>query len=83
MAGLFENPIPGGVVGPTFACIIANQFKDLKTGDRYYYENGPSQSAFTLDQLNEIKKISLARIICNDFDVSRIQKNVFLLNSQK
>lgn len=83
LAGLFENPVSGGVVGPTFACLIANQFKDLKVGDRYFYENGPSKSAFTIDQLNEIKKISLSRLICNDFDVNLIQTNVFMINSQK
>ena len=83
--GLMETPIQGGAVGPTFACIIANQFKDLKTGDRFYYENPPSgwssASAFSLAQLHEIKKMTMARVICNDYDVGQIQPNPFLLPS--
>jgi peroxidase len=79
VGGLFERSIEGGVVGPTFACVLANQFKDLKDGDRFYFENGPSVTAFTMSQLKEIKKISMARILCNDFDIGAIQPNAFLL----
>lgn len=83
LGGLFETPVPGGVVGPTFACIIGNQFSYLKGGDRFYYENGPSITSFRLNQLNEIKKITMARLICNDFDITVIQKRAFEIPSQE
>jgi peroxidase len=37
--GMAETPMAGASVGPIFSCIIGNQFKDLKDGDRYWYEN--------------------------------------------
>lgn len=42
-----ENRIRGGLIGPTFACILANQFKALKVGDRFWYEREDSTTGFT------------------------------------
>jgi peroxidase len=47
VGGLSENPILDGVVGSTFGCIIINQFRDLKRGDRYFYETGNHAGSFT------------------------------------
>jgi peroxidase len=47
VGGLSETPINGGLLGPIFSCIVALQFRDFKKGDRYFYESGPSATAFS------------------------------------
>ena len=45
--GVSERPIPGSMVGPTFSCLIGLTFKELRYGDRFWYENSGYPSAFT------------------------------------
>ena len=37
LGGVAEPFVQGGRVGPLFSCLIANQFKDIRQGDRYAY----------------------------------------------
>lgn len=73
-AGVSERKLAGAAVGPTMACIISRQFLNSKRGDRFWYENLNQPSSFTPAQLKEIKKISLAKILCTNGDnIPRIQ----------
>jgi hypothetical protein len=45
--GLSEKPLSGGVVGPTFACLLAMQFHNIKFADRFWYEAPDGPGAFT------------------------------------
>ncbi|XP_077861561.1 peroxidasin homolog [Saccoglossus kowalevskii] len=76
IGGLAEDPIEGSVVGPTFNCILSRQFKNTRNGDRFWYEK---PGYFSQAQLAEIKKASLARIICDNTDIDQVQRDVFLI----
>ncbi|GFO02035.1 eosinophil peroxidase [Plakobranchus ocellatus] len=75
--GVAEDPVEGGLVGPTFACLIANQFKSLRDGDRFFYLNKNGPQKLTKAQRKEIKKVSLSKIVCDNSENNRIQENVF------
>ncbi|BET01861.1 Animal haem peroxidase [Nesidiocoris tenuis] len=76
--GMTESALPGGVVGPTFGCIISMQFSKIRKCDRFWYENDREFTRFTLHQLAEIRKSTLASLLCNNLDsVSTIQRAVF------
>ena len=75
VGGLAEAPLPGARIGPTFACIFAITFKGLRDGDRFYYKN---PGVFTAEQLVEIRKASLSKIICDNADnITAVQPNAF------
>ncbi|KAK0091438.1 hypothetical protein PV326_003233 [Microctonus aethiopoides] len=67
--GVSERPLPGSMLGPTFACVIATQFSNSRRGDRFWYELPNQPSSFTLEQLNEIRKSRLSRLICDNTDL--------------
>ena len=49
--GLAERPLSGAVVGPTFGCLLGQQFEILKKGDRFWYENNIPPSALSKGEL--------------------------------
>lgn len=78
--GLSEFPLDGAQVGPTFACIIGRQFESLRSGDRFWFEGSQGLQAFTLAQLDSIKQVSLARLLCANSDkISTIQEQALRL----
>ncbi|XP_042860058.1 uncharacterized protein LOC122245949 isoform X3 [Penaeus japonicus] len=77
--GLAEKPNRGALVGPTFGCLIGRQFHYLRRGDRYWYENDIPPSGFSKEQLYELRKVSLARIVCDNSDgLEYVQPKVML-----
>ncbi|CAJ0606649.1 unnamed protein product [Cylicocyclus nassatus] len=77
VGSMLEDPVVGGLVGTTLSCVIGEQFKRLRDGDRFYYEN---PGVFTPAQLTEIRKSSLSRVICDNGDhFDLISQDAFLL----
>ena len=75
VAGLAETPVPGGSVGPTFQCVIAEQFRRARDGDRFFYRR---KNVFRRNQVYQIQKSSLSRIYCDNLKgLVSIQKNAF------
>lgn len=78
VGGIAERPVVGGLVGPTFACIIAQQFSNARRGDRFWYENGGFESSFTPAQLHSLRRVSLAQVLCRAVGGGTFQPHIFI-----
>jgi len=75
VGGMLEQSVSGGVVGPTFSCILVEGFQHLRDGDRFWYER---PQVMNQAQKAEIKKTSLARVICdNADDIDEVPEDAF------
>ena len=47
IGGTIERPLEGSLLGPTFQCIVGDQFRRLRLGDRFWYEEPNQVGSFT------------------------------------
>ncbi|XP_075052693.1 myeloperoxidase-like [Mixophyes fleayi] len=73
-----EPLLPNGRVGELLACLIGNQFRRTRDGDRFYYERA---SEFTPAQRSSIERVTMSGIICDNTKITEVPRNVFLANS--
>ena len=74
-AAISESPDGNKLLGRTFGCILSKSFDELRTGDRFYYEN---TDVVSLKQQAEIKKMNMARVLCLTLrDPQTMLENVF------
>ncbi|KAK2585039.1 hypothetical protein KPH14_008560 [Odynerus spinipes] len=78
IGGMAERSPDDGLVGPTFRCLIFEQFARTRRTDRFFYDSAMQPYPFTPDQLAEIRNVTLARIFCDNGDnIESMQPNVF------
>jgi len=65
---LIEEKLPGAIVGPTLACLLGKQFRNLRQCDRFWYENGDELTRFSPGQLQEIRGATLSALLCRNCD---------------
>ncbi|XP_060651867.1 LOW QUALITY PROTEIN: peroxidasin [Drosophila nasuta] len=77
LGGILEDQVEGGKVGKLFQCLLVEQFRRLRDGDRFYYEN---PGVFLPEQLVQIKQSNLGRVLCDVGDnFEEMTENVFIL----
>lgn len=74
-----EKQLEDALVGPTLQCLLGNQFKNTRTGDRYFFDHTAN---FNEAQLSQIKRCSLARIFCDNSGIATVQSDVFTVSDE-
>ncbi|CAJ0965847.1 unnamed protein product, partial [Ranitomeya imitator] len=77
VGGVAEPLVRNGRIGQLLTCLIGNQFRRARDGDRFYYEN---PGVFTPAQRNAIERVTFARVICDNTKITEVPRNVFLGN---
>lgn len=67
-------------VGELIYIVLKDQFERLRDGDRFWYEN---DSAFSEDEISELKHTKLSDIIIRNTNISKIQENVFFASDEE
>ena len=75
--GLAEDHLPGAMLGETFHAIVADQFRRLRDGDRFWFENDPYFLAHPA-LLDRIRSVTLADVIRRNTHLAhQLPDNVF------
>jgi peroxidase len=74
IGGLAEKHARGSTMGETFTTIIGLQFGNLRTGDRFYWEN----QAFDPTTKAMIGNTTLSQLIMRDTNTVNMQQNAFV-----
>ncbi|GAU92093.1 hypothetical protein RvY_04222 [Ramazzottius varieornatus] len=79
VGGMMEVPLTkDAAVGPAFGCVISLEFRSKRISDRYWHEN-PTQ--FPLDLLNQMRRITMAEILCQTTGLRKVPLNAFRVPS--
>lgn len=79
LGGVAEPFVREGRVGPLFACLIANQFKNIRQGDRLWYEN---PGVFTNSQRLALSRVTLSKVICDNTGITSVPQDAFSVLSR-
>ena len=74
IAGLLEDLVPGARVGPTFQCLLLEQFSRTRHGDRFWFENLDTMDAAKQDA---IRNLDLGHVVCKGSGLDRVPPDVF------
>ena len=79
IGGLAENHLSGAMVGQTFDVIIAQQFTNLRDGDRFWYQN----QGFDPATMNAIESTTLSSVILKNTDTQHMQADAFVFYERR
>uniref|UniRef100_A0A3B3VIR0 Myeloid-specific peroxidase n=1 Tax=Poecilia latipinna TaxID=48699 RepID=A0A3B3VIR0_9TELE len=80
LGGVAEPFVPGGRVGPLFACLIGTQFQKIRGGDRLWYQN---PGVFTPQQRQALFAVTLSRVICDNTGITSVPSDAFSVISNR
>ncbi|XP_060622999.2 myeloperoxidase-like [Anolis sagrei] len=77
VGSMAEPFVPYGRVGPLLACLIGNQFRKVRDGDRFWWEK---DGVFTPKQRRALSRDSFSRIICDNTHIQEVPRDTFKRN---
>lgn len=76
VGAISEDHVPGSSLGELMQTVLVDQFRRLRDGDRFFYQN-----QFSGTDLTEIENTTLAEIIRRNTSLTNLQDNLFFEDS--
>ncbi|XP_028937561.1 lactoperoxidase [Ornithorhynchus anatinus] len=78
IGAIAEPFVPNGRVGPLLACLLGKQFRQIRDGDRFWWEN---PGVFTYQQRAALARISFSRLLCDNTRLTKVPRDSFKANN--